>query len=682
MQLNIKNNWQKALKIYATALMSELLSSTLNEVAVARVQDISEFSDEADAPLKNYANQSKSVDSYNDHKIAADKLYSDLLIKLEKITEELHKSPYDLILYLQRASIYSALNYPDLAVGDSYRALLLCDECTNEGFEYHELAWAALCSHCINGETPKILISHVEKDDSLTDIAYSELSSVSSKYFYDDNSLEASQVLQAAHLASLKCYYNLSVLLYICQCMKSAFEFCSRGLNLMPKNIHLLKLKSEIEASAKKESNGTESFDIDDLSDEGWARREIYPWNHYEPDRFSQETLEFLNRELALIAPKCEVRITELVTLQKCASSMETKTVPEPDKNHAEVGSLNKTSQQLKNKQLGIFAKEDILPGETILKEFSLLTANNRLKDSSCDACCAELPELKLKNNEKAIEETALASSCPQCDDTFFCSTECRFQAEQRYHPAVCDKEDVDIIGKDPSIFKEKPIGLYFLLLCRAFAMASTQKIHPLNLIQIKYIWGDFSPTRTDTVAPNHDPVTLNNINSNRDCTLPFSFKYNVAEPLHVLEKMDIDIFANLANYDLWVINTLYSKFRGTASASVNEVTGHPEVAAVHPLWCFANHDCDPNVQWKWEREKNRAFMHLWCREKRMFSDSTNESGDRLGNVGIQAGQEILNHYCDINLNIRQRREWALGSLGGWCQCARCLREEKEKKEE
>ncbi|TQS36238.1 hypothetical protein Golomagni_03316 [Golovinomyces magnicellulatus] len=661
--------------------MTELLSSTLNEVAGARVQDISKSSDEADAPSKNYTYQSNPVDSYNGHKIAADKLHSDLLIKLEKTTEELHKSPYDLILYLQRASIYSALNYPDLAVGDSYRALLLCDECINEGFEYHESAWAALSSHCVNGEIPKILLGHVEKDGSLIDIAYSELSSASSKNSFDDNSLEASQVLKAAHLASLKCYYNLSVFLYICQCMKSASEFCSRGLTLMPKNIHLLQIKSEIEASAKKKSNGTESFDINNLSDEGWARREIYPWNHYEPDRFSRETLEFLNRELALVAPKCEVRVIELMTLQKFPSSTATKTVLEPDKNHAEDKLLNITPQKLKNKQLGIFAKEDILPGETILKEFSLLTANNRLKDSSCDACCAELPALKSKNDEKAIEETALASDCPECDDTFFCSMECRFQAEQRYHPAVCDREDVDIIGKDPSIFKEKPTGLYFLLLCRAFAMASTQQIHPLNLMQIKYIWGDFSPTKTETVDPRHDPLALNSTNSNRDCTLPFSFKYNVAEPLHVLEKMDIDIFANLANYDLWVINTLYSKFRGTASASVNEVTGHPEVAAVHPLWCFANHDCDPNVQWKWEREKKRAFMHLWCREKRMFSDSTNESGNKVGNVGIQAGQEILNHYCDINLNFRQRREWALGSLGGWCQCARCLREENEEKE-
>ena len=38
-------------------------------------------------------------------------------------------------------------------------------------------------------------------------------------------------------------------------------------------------------------------------------------------------------------------------------------------------------------KQLGVFAKEDITPGEEILKEKSLLTAVSRLHDSYCDAC-------------------------------------------------------------------------------------------------------------------------------------------------------------------------------------------------------------------------------------------------------------------------------------------------------
>jgi len=42
---------------------------------------------------------------------------------------------------------------------------------------------------------------------------------------------------------------------------------------------------------------------------------------------------------------------------------------------------------------------------------------------------------------------------------------------------------------------------------------------------------------------------------------------------------------------------------------------------------------------------------------------------------GIKKGEEILNHYCDIDLPVMERREWAAGSLGGWCMCARCRSE-------
>jgi len=62
--------------------------------------------------------------------------------------------------------------------------------------------------------------------------------------------------------------------------------------------------------------------------------------------------------------------------------------------------------------------------------------------------------------------------------------------------------------------------------------------------------------------------------------------------------------------------------------------------------------------------------MKLWCREKRI---------DGLPG-GIKRGEEILNHYCDIDLKVQDRREWAQGSLGGWCMCDRCRKEAAEEK--
>jgi len=296
------------------------------------------------------------------------------------------------------------------------------------------------------------------------------------------------------------------------------------------------------------------------------------------------------------------------------------------------------------NKQLGLFARDNLSPGETVLEEFTVLTANNRLKQSLCDTCSSRLPSLGAEKG---------AIGCDNCEDVMFCSEECFEQAQRLYHPAVCDK-DVDTIAKDPDP-KETPNALYLLLLARALAMSVTQEIHPLDLKEVKYIWGDFLPVTANYVSlsPNAEPPPI--------WTLPFSFAGNISDPLHLLEKMDIDIFTSVSSYDLWTFNTLYSKFRGTASARVSTYDGRPEVAAVHPLWCLANHDCDPNVQWEWG-----GRMKLWAREKRI---------DEGREPGIRKGEEILNHYCDIELPVKERRAWANGSLGGWCMCDRCRRE-------
>lgn len=298
-----------------------------------------------------------------------------------------------------------------------------------------------------------------------------------------------------------------------------------------------------------------------------------------------------------------------------------------------------------KTKQLGLFAKEEIHPGDMVIQEYSLLTANVESKGALCDACSTELPPLSA--------DTAVVG-CPDCDDATFCNWSCLKQAQEVYHPALCGK-GIDIIPRDPSP-KNKPSTLYLLLLSRALAIAATQEIHPLDLEEVKYVWGDFRPRTTKTVS-QAEWTELSPIG-----TLPFSFDYNILGPLHILEKMGINIFASLPEYDLWVVNTLYAKLRGSASGRLNRQTGHPEVAAVHPLWCLGNHDCDPNVQWEWGGQ-----MKLWCREQRID-----------GPVGLKKGEEILNHYCDINLSVYDRRDWAKGSLGGWCMCRRCREEVAE----
>ncbi|PSS03815.1 hypothetical protein BD289DRAFT_358434 [Coniella lustricola] len=549
-----------------------------------------------------------------------DEDYLHLLDRREQLTDALADSPYDLILYLQRAVVYSNLGYPDLAAGDAYRALLLTDEIRNNGFEYHEQAIHALSLYSSLPATLPQVLRYGALSKGLPDMANGH------------GALPSGPHQELAALASVRCYQILSISLLLCGCLKSAYMYCQRGIAASPSNQELLNTKEHILTMGRRRLQ-TDDVDIDSLPEWGVVRREVYPWNMHEPDRFSDDSLAFLNQELAVIAPKCAVRVSELPVLLDGASDTD---------GYAIIPTCS---------QLGLFAKEDIAPGETVLDEYSLLTANNRHKESTCDACGSELPPLSADSGPV---------QCDECYDTVFCDEFCHNKAQELYHPAVCEK-DVDAIAKDPEA-KEADASLYLLLLARLLAMATHQDLHPLDVNEIKYIWGDFLPTGTNAIdlSPNAGPPP--------DWTLPFSFKFNIEQPLHLLEKMDIDIYQNIDRHDLWVFNTCYAKFRGTASARKSTRDGRPDVAAVHPFWCLANHDCNPNVTWEWG-----GRMKLWAREYKV-----------LGNApgGLKAGEEVLNHYCDISLPVQQRREWAQGSLGGWCMCQRCRDESAKRGQE
>lgn len=54
---------------------------------------------------------------------------------------------------------------------------------------------------------------------------------------------------------------------------------------------------------------------IDDYPSRSLVRRELYAWNLREPDRCSDESVRYLNAEMARCAPKLEVKVTELQDL-------------------------------------------------------------------------------------------------------------------------------------------------------------------------------------------------------------------------------------------------------------------------------------------------------------------------------------------------------------------------------
>ncbi|KAJ0155359.1 Uncharacterized protein HZ326_2426 [Fusarium oxysporum f. sp. albedinis] len=209
-----------------------------------------------------------------------------LLDRRSQLTEGLSSLPYDLILYLNRAAIHSDLGYPDLAAGDAYRALLLADEVLNEGFEYHEQALESLQMHTAVPLPDVLAHGNLPQD---------ELQSPET-----DLEVEDEAVKRLAILAQVRAYQILSLGLLLCGSLQSAASFCQRGLQLSPSNQELLDTKNNIVTVARRRLR-RDDIDIDypNLPDQGLVRREVYPWNDHEPDRFAPESLAELNERCA-----------------------------------------------------------------------------------------------------------------------------------------------------------------------------------------------------------------------------------------------------------------------------------------------------------------------------------------------------------------------------------------------
>ncbi|KAF1841852.1 uncharacterized protein K460DRAFT_293666 [Cucurbitaria berberidis CBS 394.84] len=549
---------------------------------------------------------------------------TDDLITLQQDTPV---QPYSVVHRLKLAKAYKSLGYPDLAIGDAYKALLLIDEVVEEG-EYHDEALEA----------------------AEADFLFERMASLA---VHDDanNSLGEKQETTAwAQTKASRIAYDLIIgCLIDCGCLRSAFDHITRAMKAFPGDTifetYNETLSKRVASVLGVQGDDDHGVDVEDYPDKGLVRREQYPWNDHEPNRFSDESLTFLNEELANIAPRLEVRIAELPLLTPSLAS-------------------NESDKEIQyTKQLGLFSKEDVPPGDQILEEKSLLTAVARLHEAYCDACSVLLPNSL--DTASADDTGAKIVACEDCDEVFFCSTDCHDLAQDSYHPSLCGV-DMDQ-GRIPA--SEAADSLYSRLLVRALALAETQDVHPLELKEVRYIWGDYHGLDLDSIWTAESSGRPMDAFGAVPQTLPFSFKYNILFPQQILEKMDVNIFTQSHRYDTWVLNTLYAKFRGTASARQG-LDGRPEVSAVHPMWCLANHSCDPNVSWDW-----RGTMRFWTREQLV-----DWHGRDAGKTpGIKKGEEVFGHYCDVRLPVTERREWAVGALGGDCMCERCIWEAEER---
>ena len=552
----------------------------------------------------------------------------------ERLTSKLLQSePLNFHHYLHRATVHYSLGYSDLAAADAYRALTLLET-------YFD---------------PEFSDFHPARNGTGDIVPWP-----------DDN-----QAVLDARTNMTECLGCLVLALTDLGCLRDAYTYLLQLEDLDKESHHFagktcqelrdLILSAQSPKSMIAQRNGKtleRKIEPARLSNVGFSRREIYRWNTHEPERCSPDAREALNELLKPVAPNLEVRCVELPVLEDSARR---DYIPPGSEGH---GPTMKASQsKLRNRsakalQLGLFAKADLLPSSTIHHEASVLTAVRPLNASLCHNCGVGIPAPFSPSSEVVHEPIC----CPSCTDAaVFCSHACLYVAQTKYHNITCGNEFVELLGRD-EVSARPSEDLYFLLLARVFAMSCSQNMHPLELPETKYLSGMLA----------QGPQSERKIPRN----LPFTFQHNIVLPFRLLSVLSQDhpemspfSVQGLDWYDTWVVQTLYAKFRGVASARQSTWDGTPEVAAVHPLWSLANHSCAPNVEWGWGSERILSVRDrpvLW-------GDQQDTSQNKW--KGIKAGEEILTHYCDIELSVKNRREYMLGSLGGECMCKRCVYE-------
>jgi hypothetical protein len=265
----------------------------------------------------------------------------------------------------------------------------------------------------------------------------------------------------------------------------------------------------------------------------------------------------------------------------------------------------------------GIFASENIRAGELVFTDHTVTAVTTR--SESCSICFKDLG----KNLPRKLS----------CCSTQFCSQACEEIALNSFHHATCQR-DVSLHG----LQEYEPIPRLRILLLQRFLeiivqwhqQSNNSTSHPL-----------LSPI-IDYLKPNYSGDSM-----------PWTFKEAIEWPIEILQKLGIDVFADL-QYDTWVMKTIADRIKNNAT---NAVERGEYITAINPFHCMLNHSCHANVDWKFFEGRSSIVLSA--------------------NRNIEKGEEIFDSYrSQVKWQPREKRQESLRSwLGTDCGCERCRAE-------
>jgi len=206
---------------------------------------------------------------------------------------------------------------------------------------------------------------------------------------------------------------------------------------------------------------------------------------------------------------------------------------------------------------LGVIATTPIQKGTTVIVDRTLASVVG--STSRCSTCSGPVT-------------SPITNPC--CDVTY-CSDLCAQDALSRFHQPLCSVDFSAFEAAASTATQTTDFALDTLLLIRVLALSIQENVHPLQNSMLARLTPSYG-------GPSASLIIFNYVN-------------HVVEPISILQKLGIDVFAN-ARYDTWVLQTIRCRLQNNKHGqTLDGVCG----TAVSDLYSMFNHSCDANVDWR-----------------------------------------------------------------------------------
>jgi hypothetical protein len=447
--------------------------------------------------------------------------------------------PYNPGAYIGLAMVDNRLGFCDVAAGEGYRALILCQ------------SGLGIYKRKVNPSNLRSLIRDTISVGFLGKAGWVQ----NPRGVSDTNIDNELAVLQ------LQAYKVILVAMIGCKTWYDGCLWVRAALDKYPNEPELLELKQELKAGyldrlvgLKKED--MEREDLKYLGKTGEIYQKPYPWMDKTLFYRTAEQIDAINNADPTAAWEIKPVIFGPVE-------------PKDAQVGGDVGPL------------GMFARQALEQGEIFLVDgtFAGISNVSSSKGEHCDACHAVLVAPYISPSE------IVRAQC--CGKVAYCSQVCHNGAMVGYHKLLCGKRfdwvyNHHFLAKTGESRSNWPPILFLRLMAIVLADKASF-VHPLQHKLLSRMAANYRK-----LAPGDLHGVIHN----------WQFWENVVAPTRILMELGVDIFLE-EDYSQEVIQTIYWRLENNAHSGMTTLTGtEVHMTAVNGQYLFINHSCDPNVSW------------------------------------------------------------------------------------